>query len=205
MQAKGVHCMKRTITGYCFFLGSSLTRNKRSRAWLHNLHLNQNLESLSQQYLRCNCSHICWEVYRCLVCSHQCCIALVRAHYTGTILIFHEHTKHLDIDWSIIHEKSPSGLVRLLPASFVEQLTSVFANALKVTYLFASWVEFVIQTLTHNLLGATKVCMQKKRRRSSSRRSIISMAWNILLENIFEIRTLTRVSPFYLNPYSQTL
>jgi len=45
-------------------------------------------------------------------------------------LVFHKHTKHIEIDYHVVREELKKGLIHLLPISTTEQLAEIYTKAL---------------------------------------------------------------------------
>jgi hypothetical protein len=123
---------RRSISGQCFFLGQSLIswRTKKQpivarssseaeyRALAAATCELQWLLYLLQD-LRITCSKL-----PVLYCDNQ------SALHIAANPVFHERTKHLDIDCHIVREKLLAGVMKLLPVSSRDQLADFFTKAL---------------------------------------------------------------------------
>ncbi|CAJ2657635.1 unnamed protein product [Trifolium pratense] len=123
---------RRSITGYCFFIGQSLI------CWKSKKQLTVSKSSSEAEY-RALASATCelqWLSYLlrdlqvhtdklpALYCDSQ------SALHIATNPVFHERTKHLDIDCHIVRERLQEGLMKLLPISGYNQLADILTKAL---------------------------------------------------------------------------
>jgi len=118
---------RRSITGYCFFIGSYLISRKTKKQ-------NTVSRSSSEAEYRALASTTCelqWVTYLlkdlkvpCSCPPALCCDNQSALYIVGN-LVFHERTKHVDIDCHLVQEKSQAGLMRLLPVSSSSQFKAL--------------------------------------------------------------------------------
>jgi hypothetical protein len=123
---------RKSISGQCFFLGSSLI------SWRTKKQITVSRSSSEAEY-RALASATCelqWILYL-LRDLHVSCTKLPvlycdnqSAIHIASNPVFHERTKHLEIDCHLIREKLHSGILKLLPVSSQDQVADFFTKAL---------------------------------------------------------------------------
>jgi hypothetical protein len=123
---------RKSTSGYCFFLGSSLiswkakkqsTISKSSSEVEYRALSTATCELIWLQYLLTDLQIECSKL-PVIFCDNQ------SALHIASNLVFHERTKHLEIDCHLVREKVQQGLIRLLPISTNEQLADFLTKAL---------------------------------------------------------------------------
>ncbi|GAU46782.1 hypothetical protein TSUD_351810 [Trifolium subterraneum] len=123
---------RRSTSGYCFFIGSSLIswrakkQNTVSRSSSEAEYRSLSFASCELQwivYLLKDLSIDC-ERPPVLYCDNQSAI------HIASNPVFHERTKHLEIDCHLVRDKVQSGVFKLLPISTKAQLADFFTKAL---------------------------------------------------------------------------
>nr|GMC60559.1 Retrovirus-related Pol polyprotein from transposon TNT 1-94 [Ipomoea batatas] len=132
---------RRSITGFCIFLGSSLI------SWRSKKQMTVSRSSSEAEYraLAATVCEVQWITYllkdlqiqlsklATLFCNNKSAIAIAENY------VFHERTKHIDIDCHIVREKVSQGLVKLLAVSSLNQVADCLTKALPVS-LFQTFV-----------------------------------------------------------------
>jgi hypothetical protein len=123
---------RRSISGQCFFLGHSLI------SWRTKKQLTVARSSSEAEYraLAASTCELQWLLYLLrdlhitlpklpvIFCDNQ------SALHIAANPVFHERTKHLDIDCHIVREKLMSGVLKLLPVTSKDQLADFFTKSL---------------------------------------------------------------------------
>ncbi|GAU50785.1 hypothetical protein TSUD_192210 [Trifolium subterraneum] len=116
-------CMdtRRSITGYCFFIGKSLV------SWRAKKQVTVSRSSSEAEYRALSSAtylRVKLQKTPTLYCDNQSAV------HIASNPVFHERTKHLDIDCHLVREKVMQGILKLLPVSTHDQMADFLTKAL---------------------------------------------------------------------------
>nr|KYP65464.1 Copia protein [Cajanus cajan] len=145
---------RRSVTSYCFFIGNSLISWKTKK---------QNIVSRSSseaeyRALATSTYELQWLTYLLTDLKIQCSKSATlycdnqSALHTATNPVFHERTKHLEIDCHLVQEKAQAGLMKLLPVPSFRQ--RVFPSVLhSLFHFYFCFTLIVLSGSTHCFVG----------------------------------------------------
>jgi len=123
---------RRSIYGQCFFLGKSLISWRTKK----QLTVSRSFSEAEFRALAATTCELQWLLY--LLLDLQLTTAKLPVIYfdnqsalhIAANPVFHERTKHLEIDCHLVRDKLQAGMMKLLPVTFHEQTADFFTKAL---------------------------------------------------------------------------
>jgi hypothetical protein len=123
---------RRSTSWFCFFLGTSLISWKAKK----QATISRSSSEVEYRAFSSGTCELIWLLFLLGDLHVECCKPPVlycdrqSAIHISSNLVYHERTKHLEIDCHLVREKLQQGLLRLLPVSTEDQLADCLTKAL---------------------------------------------------------------------------
>ncbi|GAU44048.1 hypothetical protein TSUD_300180 [Trifolium subterraneum] len=143
---------RRSTTGFCFYLGNSLIswKSKEYRALAHTTCEGQWLKFLLQDF------HISHPTPIVIYCDNK------SALHIATNPVFHERTKHIEMDCHVVREKVQEGLIHLLPVPSKKEVADILTKSLHPGPFYMLYDKLGMIDIYSNLRGDVKAIDEKR-------------------------------------------